>query len=369
MSDIRKRGGWALLVLTLGVLGWALATRPEQYLWDLAPYLRGAGAVAHGRTPYGPVDAAAAGKDALPFVYPPHGAHLFRPLLALGSAAYGLWAAVTLMAAGVVVVAGQRLHQGPFVFFVVFALVAFNGALPTAVASGNVAALEAACLTVAAVAYGAPATRRRSGTYAAAVVAASLFKLVPAFLLAVPWIQRRGPEGGGVGSTGDDRTATAVGTLVLVLVVGLPFLVSPEAGKAFLEASAAVSTPGLETGTLNPSARELAFSLARPLGLGGDVLYLPWVGLVGALTVAALRRATRRGAIVLALLAWALVLPRMKDYAYAALVAPTFAVLLRAPLRGRVVLLALALLPFGYGPFMGAAAAWGLALGQSRRDV
>ena len=100
---------WAYVACALGLALQvvAAAALPSQYLWDLAPYLHAARAIARGLDPYDVASYPALGlgvsaqQAALPFVYPPHTLFVLAPLHALTRASVTHIVRAALLRAGV----------------------------------------------------------------------------------------------------------------------------------------------------------------------------------------------------------------------------------------------------------------------------
>ncbi len=163
--------------------------------WDLATYLAAARTALAGANPYDPVQVAAvAGHPiAFPFVYPPIALLPFLALAVLPAPAV-LWLALKLaLIAGLVLLwRFAFLPRTGWLPLAAIALFGWNGAALWDLRAGNVATLETALLWSA---FACFATERRTA-FAALVVAAACFKLLPAaflLLLLVP-VGLRGAE-------------------------------------------------------------------------------------------------------------------------------------------------------------------------------
>jgi hypothetical protein len=321
----------------------------------------------------------------MPFLYPPATLILFVPLTLLPVLqAAELWAlAKVALLFGLFRVWRSRFLKSVNPVLLLAVLVfGYNAAAVWDLKTGNIATLESLLLWAGFAAY----ARGRRAQFAAWVVAASLFKLLPiVFLLLLLAPSRRGRRDGKM----------ALGALAAwSIVVFLPVLVGPAWARDFLR-QAPTERPW---GTACPSALGLIDMLlgerTSPLLAPSGKAILIWAAY--ALTLIAfsapvVRRLWRRGddseRVMAAVILFALLTPRMMAYSYLLALAPSLA--LGAPMLRRLggffavrgVLMAQALLApvlrFDYrnpwlanAPFLVLLGLWiGSRINESRRHL
>jgi len=326
-------------------LGWAQPVGQ----WDFRVYYFGAQAWRAGLNPYDPAvlppDLAGQG---LRFSYPPYALALFAPFAVLSVVrATQLFIVLKVAAlAWLVTLWSRRLRvrvSDPV--WVLFLLFAYSSAVFVDAISGSITTFEQVLvwLGVAALLSGRP------WRFTAAVVFASLFRMTPIALLAVCLAY---------GRRGFRYVASGVAALVAVLAI--TYVAAPTLTLGFVR-SIQANVSG-ERGWLNPSAMQLAIDLSAAAGRAlhttapaalSALVYLAIVVAITAptvVTIHALRRSPESDylepAVYLAILAIALVLPRLKNYSYILLIVPTYYIATRSVrLRRAVPLLVVACLP------------------------
>lgn len=294
---------------------WQILGKLHVYQWDVMVYWWGGTAFAHGASPYGAIP----GQPVyLHFVYPPLVAAVFAPLSVLNpSAAKALWFVLKLVAFLVTTrlwkrAIGARALDVPPVFFFTFA---FGSALLVDFTAGNIAIFEQLLLWIG---FTALLTGRR-WLFVAAVVLAAQFKLTPIFFLGLLLVVGERPR----------WTPFLAGTLAFAALVGANLVFMPEQSREFL---GSVSSLG-ERGWGDPSTLGVMQDLVDQLrGLrlpvplaAASALYLAAVAAVLHHSVRWWRAARARGTVdgatmvLVSLAVYALVMPRMKDYSYVAL--------------------------------------------------
>ncbi len=372
----------------MGLIGFYLVlfvVRNAPLQGDLRTYLVAARAALTGHNPY---DAARlhalAGREILPFVYPPVALLPFILLVPLpAQAAAVVWIGLKAALLAGLVWAWWRwwTPRGGLLPLALLAVFGWNGSALWDLRAGNVALVEAGLLWAA---FGCFAAGRRTA-FALLVVAAACFKLAPAaflLLLLVP-----------AGRTGPSPWRLIGALAALAALVGLPLAVGPAArGEGFLR-----HLPSADLlGEPNPSGLGLATVVARAFGLAeplaARVAAVAWAGFAAtvlALSVPLLRRAWRardpRRWVMAAAFLYVLLSPRPMAYGFV-LLAPAALVLAPAPFDrpvGRlVVALALAAqglvrasnhgsdsLLFVYAPFLLTACFWLLVLHADGRPA
>lgn len=314
---------WAAVVVLAAL--WQIIGKLHVYQWDVAVYWWGGRAFARGLSPYGPIPGQ---PDYLHFVYPPFVAAAFAPLSLLNlSATKVLWITLKIVALFATIRIWRRhvvvaQPAVPSLFYFTFA---FGSAVLVDLTAGNVAVFEQLLLWLAFTALFA----RRWWVFALLVVLAAQAKLTPVFFLGLLLVI-------------DDRPRWApflAGSVLFALALAANVVLLPDQTREFLRSVSALG----ERGWGDPSTLGVMEDLVDQLrGLRlpvppamARVLYLGVVAAVLGYTVRWWR--ARRAAgnhdpvlIVLVTLAvYALVMPRMKDYSYVALLPVGWYVLAR----------------------------------------
>jgi alpha-1,2-mannosyltransferase len=376
----------ALALALLALFVWAYVARNLPLQWDLRAYLTAARAAWAGLDPYRPGDLRSlAGREVLPFVYPPVALLPFSALAGLPSAtAAELWIGGKVALLGALLVAWKRWFvpgAGPLALGLT-AVLGWNAAALTDLASGNVALVECALLWAAFACF----VRGRRTAFALLVVAAGCFKLVPGvflLLLLVP-----------AGTAKPDPARCSAALAGLAALVGLPMLIGP---ASHWEPFWAHLPP---SGTLmgaNPSGLGLAMVAAQRAGLAeplaSRVALAAWAGFaLGLIALSApfLARLWRerdpRRWVMAAVCLVTLLAPRPMAYGYV-LLAPAPLFFAPAPFRGRAGGLLLALVlsaqgltriaghasgspAFAFAPFLLTLCVWMLVLqAEARRPA
>jgi hypothetical protein len=304
---------WAAVVVLAAL--WQIVGKLHVYQWDVMVYWWAGRAFAHGVSPYGPIPQQ---PEYLHFVYPPLLAAAFAPLSVLNvGATKVLWLALKLAAfAGTVRLWKRHIAAEqdavPALFYFTFA---FGSAALVDFTSGNIAIFEQLLLWIGFAAL----LSRRWWTFALLVVVAAQAKLTPVFFLGLLLVIDERP-----------RWAPFIGgSLLFALGLGANAIMLPGQTREFL---AGISALG-ERGWGDPSTLGVMEDLVDQLrglrlplpGVTAHVLYLAAIATVLALTVRWWR--ARRAAaahdplltVLVTLAVYALVMPRMKDYSYVAL--------------------------------------------------
>ena len=314
-----------------------LVLAPAHFHWDFRVYYRAAETWISGGDPYArgyPVEIGFV-TGALPFVYPPPALVIFAPFTVLPeSAAIVAWLALELAATVALVGTWRRFapvpRDGRLGLVLLFA---FNGALYTALASGNVVVFEALALFVGFDAL----LRDRPGRFAALVVAAGALKLVP-----LVWL-------GALLVWGGPRRWRSLGLALgaVIALAALTWALSPAYANA---AVAQFDERRWTNPTLLAALRDLADR--TNLAISPTAIYVVLAAAILAITGAriARRRPSPRTLVPLLFVVAALVLPRFKNYSYVELL-PAALVAMQACARpARIALGALlgVVLPWSY---------------------
>jgi len=283
-----------------------------------------------GHDPYGtavlpPVE----GQDIAPFVYPPYALYLFQPVTWFGFATSArIFLTLKLMALVGLVYLWHRLfnlNQYRGLFWVLIPL-AFSGTLISDIRAGNISIFEELVIWTGFCLY----TKNKTAGFGIAITLAAVFKLTPILLLGLLATRRRKKE---------FLQGAFFGAALVILIIASA-MAWPDLFGSFLRNARGL---GGEHGENNPSTWALIGDVASWLKMkAGHALpaIIPLVvyAVVG-LGVAAvsskmfLRLQSLEGKkadlwrICLMCLAFALVVPRFKDYSYILLIGPSLYVL------------------------------------------
>ncbi len=334
-----------LRAIALGLLGlylFTFALRNVTLQWDFKVYLLAARAALAGLNPYD-LDAlvAIAGKPvAMPFVYPPIALVPFMAMTPLSPELAAMsWMAIKCVTLVGLILVWSRwiVPKAGVLAMAIVAIFGWNAAALADLRSGNAALIECALLWAAFACFIA----ERRAAFASLIVAASIFKLMPAaylLLLLAPTTRHR-PE--------PVRLMWSVAACIALIAV--PFAIGPAAGW---EGFGANIPSAHALGESNPSAYALAATVAGWFGAGGDALKTAatviWVAYCMVLAAVSWRylcgswRAKEpRRLVVIAVVLDLLIAPRPMSYGFARLgPAPLFLGLALVPRPGWALLIA-----------------------------
>jgi hypothetical protein len=380
----RERAPAAVVALYALALLYGIAANLEHLQWDFKTYFYAGRAFSLGLDPYDlDVLSRLAGEEiGFPYTYAPATLPVFTLFSALElPAASAVFLGLKLVALAALILLWRRwfLHRPPDLFFYLFMIFGFGGALYADMAAGNISVFEQLGIWLALLAL----QGGRRWIFALLIALVGVWKLAPILLL-------------GILILSDGRRAwgpLAAGLALFAALLGISYLVWPDLFASFF----AVAQSFDERGGINPSSlaffRDIYDYLAgRGISPGPEavpwITYAAWVGLVALLTWRAVRN--RRGGdlqptIFLTCLAFALISPRFKNYAYVLLVVPVYE-LLRSGVsirQERALLLLLMFsgsppVPFGfsaaaqqmiggYYSLLGALLIWALSLGGAEK--
>lgn len=289
--------------------------------WDFETYYYSASAFRSHLNPYS-LDALSrvAGKDiVLPFLYPPVTLALFAPftLMPVSAAAY-TWLGLKLVLLLPLGWIWKRyfLPMTNPTLLVATTLLGFNLALLWDLRTGNVAVLESSALWLGFALY----VRNKTVPAGCLVSIGSVFKLIPALLLGFLVLEPRSRM---------RWTALALGLAILIAIVTLPPNLSAEWRSTLTTASWAPRP----TGDINPSALGVADWIAAGLELPSSVgpllaflVYLVYCAIVLIASLAAVLRSRASGSraeqVVIVVLLWLLLSPRVMVYSYIMAIVP-----------------------------------------------
>ena len=366
---------WAGVVVLAAL--WQIVGKLHVYQWDAVVYWWGGRAFARGLSPYGPIPGQ---PEYLHFVYPPLVAAVFAPLSFLNvSATKVLWIGLKVVAFLATVRIWRRriaVEQTtvPSLFFFTFA---FGSAALVDFTAGNIAIFEQLLLWIAFAAL----LSRRWWIFTLLVVVAAQAKLTPVFFLGLLLVIDERPH----------WAPFIAGALLFTLALAANVVLLPDQTREFLGSVSALG----ERGWGDPSMLGLMEDLVDQLrGLRlpiplwtARLLYLAAVAAVLAHTVRWWR--ARRAAatcepvlvVLVTLAVYALVMPRMKDYSYVALLPvgwyvlarretvaaslAVLAVLVPRPLPQLKLWLPLVPQAYTYAPLLAALVLWTMLIGAS----
>jgi hypothetical protein len=303
-------------------------------LWDFKTAYYAAKASAAGLNPYDneALSQIAGHEVRLPFVYLPITLWFYRvfSLMDLRAASYLLLALKSLSLIFLLYLWRKEfLHGKVDLLFYPFCLVAFSAAFVRDILSGNVSMFEEVLIWIALWFY----LKNRYGPFCLLIVLASCFKLTPILLLALLLF----------GENGKNRYAYLFGACIsfMVIILGC-YVASPVVFRAYLHnAFGSGSLTFGEIGAVNPATLPLVgdtislfvWPIPKTAALA---LYLAVVAVVILLTWRTIIRLNSSKVedrsillVFLVCVAYALILPRFKDYAYILLLAPTYFIVRR----------------------------------------
>jgi hypothetical protein len=359
---------WAIVVVAAAL--WQIVGKLHVYQWDVIVYWWGGRAFAHGQSPYGAIPGQ---PEYLHFVYPPIVAALFAPLAILKpSVAKLLWITLKAFAFWITVrlwrrAVGTEQQAVPPVFFFTFA---FGSAALVDFTAGNIAVFEQLLLWLA---FAALLARRR-WTFALLVVLAAQCKLTPVFFLGLLLVVDERPQWG----------PFLGGGALMAALVGANVVLFPGQTREFLASISALAERGWgdpsTLGVMQDLVDQLR-GLRLPLPAAtAYALYLAAAAFILAQTVRWWRTQRLAGTarpveiVLVTLVTYALVMPRMKDYSYVALLPVAWyalsgrqavtaslavlAVLVPRPLPQLKLWLPLVPQPYTYAPLLAALVLW-----------
>ncbi len=282
----------------------------DLFQWDAEVYFWAGRAWMNGGDPYDlMLLTRMTGKQPLPFVYPPTVLPFIGVLSLLPLPVFHLvFLAAKVGALALLIGCWRRIvgeHAGSLVWF---AMLGFHGALFSDLGAGNIAVFEALLVWLALEAWIDGRTER----FAALIVLAGQPKLVPlAFIALLTW---RSPQ---------HRQILAVSIACLAALMGGLVAVAPDAWARFLSLAAAIDERGLNNPSQAALWRDLLGITTGTVASGRGLIPYLLVSLAIGLATWTIgyrssggERKNRRQAAFLAVLAYALIVPRFKSYSY-----------------------------------------------------
>jgi hypothetical protein len=351
MKARARRYGLASLVAAV-LLAVAFFLRSNQTQWDLRVYMECSRTLALGGNPY--ATQPLVNGDHFQCLYPPLMIDLYRPVVA-ASEAFGdgmgerFWALLKILSMLGILIMWRKilLRPGPDLWRVLFAALAFGSPFWSDFRAGNAGSFEHLLLWSALAAFIAG----KDFLFVALIAAAAQPKLTPVALLPLVIFKPR-----------PNLRAFVLGGALAVACFALNELFHPGLLKEFFRQLADPNLPWryergpnncsfaglvqhiLETGSGDRAAASLwamrvsVFWSAAIMGATGWSLARLWNGAGG-------EEEKRRRAVLLYVVAYALIVPRLKDYSFLLLIPSAIAALESdAPIGVRAAILAFALL-------------------------
>lgn len=251
-----------------------------------------------------------------PFAYPPLTLHLFQAfgILPLPAAAK-VYLALKFVALLWLIVAWRSMsNPNPRpIFLLLLVMFGFEGAVLADLRVGNISLFEQAALWLAFIIW----TRSQLLPFCALILFTALFKLTPILFLGLLLI-----------NVTRIRIYYFIGSILLFMLLQLvSYIVYPEWTLQFLDIARYLD----ERGAINPASLALIrdmgdwFVISTPMVNGIFILWVLVVSVVSAYAIKVMPESERqRMGLFLFCLAYALILPRFKDYAYILLIAPVY---------------------------------------------
>lgn len=352
-TNIWNLAGMLFLVIVLAMASASLYVHPEKQR-DFACFYTADTAFIHGQNPYNtPELQPVVSVEIAPYVYPPYTLYFFRPFTWFDyPTAAKLFLTLKLLAVAGLVYIWHRLlnldqYYGLFWFLIPLA---FSSALIADLRAGNISVFEELLIWAGFYFY----IQKKTVLFGIAILLTAMFKLTPVLLLgllAAKWKKKE----------------MLCGALCVVAFIAL-LAVSAEAWpQLFMDFLRNVRTLGGERGVYDPSTWALLNDMARWIQIKTDCqlpVIVPLVIYAGIVAVALgvsillfqrLKPMDSRVAdlwrICLLCFAYAIIVPRLKNYSYILLIAPTFFVLTSCKWMNPVLPLGALLAVYSYRNF------------------
>jgi hypothetical protein len=340
MGDIVKNRFVRLLIPAAAGIYFVLAVAditvdPAKFQWDFTMYYATAKAHLAGLDPYDQAAVSSmAGRDVFEFFYFPTSIAIFIPFTSLPyDRAALLFLGIKTLLVILLIILWQRefLDDPGDSLFSLFCLLAFNCPLYLDLQAGNVSVVEQILLWTGFWCF----LRGWVVPFAVLVVLAGIFKITPLFFAVLALFLH-----------GRDRILGVATAGIVACGIGLiAWLMDPVLFGRFFSHALTITEVPWDFGLLNPSSlsmikdffRQVTMSFGVPVpGVVAVLLFLGWVAFVAyssGKTAKSLDLSTREGRLLLvslACLAYALMVPRFKDYSSAILLVPTYLLLTRS---------------------------------------
>lgn len=289
-----------------------------------------------------------------PYNYPPATLYLFLPLtyFSLGVAAR-IYLTLKLGAVGLLLLLWERVFKFREYLFLLFlvAPLAFNGTLLDDLDAGNVSVFEQLFIWIGFYYY----SRDKLGWFAAAIIVASVFKLVSILLLLLLITRLRKK----------DFVCLGYAVFFFGLFLAINALLSPHLFLGFVKNMENIS--GADRGETNPATLIFIKDIVHWIGLQSGHAMPAFVSLIayivlcaltlyaGTIAFAKMRAMDAKQAdlwrICLICLLYAMLMPRLKNYSYILIIAPALYAILSRPLARSWVPFCILLVIYTYRKF------------------
>ena len=325
-----------------------IAEQPHKSFWDFKVYYYATKAFLDGLNPYNfDLKIFPLAPRSYRFVYMPISLIFFAPFTLLDYVDAHIAALIFYVIAlftTFIAFSRRLLTKNSFgAFFCLFSILAFNGAIYKSIQTGNVASLETALIFLSFIFW----LRGQHAWFLCFIFAASIFKLTPLFFLILIFFDKTPPW-----------KSTFIATVVFLIVLAISILAMPYEVIPYLHSNISWCQP-LSKGFENPSMfcllttviQQCHFPAVEPLTYA---VFIIWVAAILFFTVRAGISLTREGleatrvdTVVLALLCYAVVVPRLQDYSWVIFIPAVFRVLMDTEYAKTIgPLMVLCLLPY-----------------------
>jgi len=328
-ADAKPSRPWNTILLVAMLSCWVQAflavwNKSDEFLWDFKTYYFAVRVYEQGASPYEVSNLRATARitGILPFYYPLSALHVLRPLCDLDYAiASRIWMVSKAAAMILLLLVWRRLFLRDLAWWPLLGLglFGFGGATLWDMKAGNVSTFEQLFLWSGF----ALLMRRQVSAFVACVVAASVFKLMPAvflLLLLLPSLRSRA-----------NLSKMAAGIVAVLLVALLPFAEHADRLGSLLHGLRTAHTRLQFNPTFLGALDELAVEhgMAVLAGWRKYIVLAAYYALLFTVSRRFLARAwsgnSLQSAILIAVLLYALIVPRFIIYSYMIVIVPVLA--------------------------------------------
>jgi hypothetical protein len=341
-NNLFEKFVFALLALYCITLAVSMQIRSEEYQWDFKIYYYAAKAHAAGLNPYdtNALSDVAHEPVGLPYTYPPFTLYLFYPLtfMALNKASWLFLTVKCFLLIGLVHLWKKDfLGDGRDPLFYPFCLLAFNSAVCVDIWAGNITSFEQFFIWTAFHFF----LRNRWILFCLFLMIGALFRVTPiAFLLLFCFSNAKRKE-----------LYLLLSAAAFLLGSWISYSIHPDQFSDFLNTVSALHERGFQNPSTLPLTRDVLEIIAggRKGAVSPRFEWIPYGTLVTGILFVTWRayrviqsvvvKDRERLQILLMCLAYALILPRFKDYSYISLIVPTYFLLVKIRFSTRYLLL------------------------------
>lgn len=313
---VTNLGVAALCVFYLIWSVYPIATDSQKYQWDFKTYYYASVAYRQGKNPYDThTISEIAGEKLFSFAYPPF-TLLFFQIFGLFEyhTAHYLYLILKLVMISATVLIWFRIMKKPDLHFLLFALIGFNSAVLHDLAAGNISVIEQFLIWLGIYFL----LEKKIKIFSLFVIAASIFKITPIFLLALALFQDT-----------KNRVKTFLLALAFFLLIFLcAYFVMPAEFSNYFGNLAGLSELGVSSMSVIKAVAiftELIFGIHVRQHII-TILFVPVavillvVLLKFILVIRTQKNESRLAVIFFSILTYALILPRFKEYGYILLI-------------------------------------------------